>query len=305
VSPRRLAGLALLALLVGACAADEEAAPTTTASSVTTAAGPAETASTELGPADRPARLVAPDEVTAPAPLVVLLHGFQASAAAQDAYLGVTAQAATRGLYVLLPDGTMGPDGNRFWDAAPACCNFTGTPVDDVGYLSDLIEEALAEHPIDPERVYLLGHSNGGFMSYRLACERADLITAVAVLAGAEAPNVTCEPSEPVSVLHLHGTADELILYDGGTTVAPYTGARETVARWVERDGCDSESVEGDRLDLVTAAEGDETRVQRHEGCDGGAEVQLDTLADAGHVPGFQPDAVGTEVLDWLLARTR
>jgi polyhydroxybutyrate depolymerase len=259
----------------------------------------------ELGPADRPAQLVAPEEVTAPAPMVVLLHGYQASAAGQDAYLGVSAAAASRGLYVLLPDGTEGPDGNRFWDAAPACCNFTGTPVDDVGYLSALIEEALAARPIDPDRIYLFGHSNGGFMSYRMACERADLVTAVAVLAGAEAPDASCEPSTPVSVLHLHGTGDEVIRYDGGSTVAAYTGALDTVARWVERDGCDPEPQDGDALDLVAAVEGDETHVLRYSGCDGGAEVQLDTLDDASHVPAFEPGTVGTEVLDWLLARTR
>jgi polyhydroxybutyrate depolymerase len=263
------------------------------------------TGSIELGPEGRPARLVAPDDVAAPAPLVVLLHGYRASAAAQDGYLGVTAAAASRGLYVLLPDGTSGPRGNRFWDAAPACCNFTGTPVDDVGYLGALIEEALAARPIDPDRVYLLGHSNGGFMSYRLACERADLITAVAVLAGAEDPDAVCEPSRPVSVLHLHGTADEVISYDGGTTLAPYTGAVETVARWAVRDGCDPDPVEGERLDLVTAVEGEETLVQRYEGCDGEIEVQLGTLEDAGHVPAYAPGAVGAEILDWLLARTR
>jgi polyhydroxybutyrate depolymerase len=304
-------GLALGLVVLAACssatgdtstassAADE---PTTTTSTVVEP----ETGSTELGPADRPARLVAPDEVTAPAPLLVLLHGYGADAAGQDAYLGVTEQAASRGLYVLLPDGTMSDSGKRFWDSEGACCNFSSTPVDDVAYLSGLIDEALAERPIDPDRVYLFGHSNGGFMSYRMACDAADRIAAVAVLAGSDAPEADdCAPSEPVSVLHLHGTDDRVIEYAGGTITTTFPGALETIDRWVERDGCDEDGVERPALDLDTGIAGDETTVVVHEGCADGALVQLDTLQGGGHVPSLSREAVGTQVLDWLLARAR
>ncbi|MEQ1788780.1 MAG: alpha/beta fold hydrolase, partial [Acidimicrobiales bacterium] len=259
-----------------------------------------------LRPADRPAQLVAPADVSAPAPLLVLLHGYGGTAVEHDAYLGVTELAASRGLYVLLPDGTRGSDGLTFWDASPACCNFAGPPVDDSGYLSALIDEAVAERPIDPDRVYLFGHSNGGFMAYRLACEHAEQIAALASLAGADqAEAADCTPSAPVSVLQLHGTEDVAILYGGGDVPAPYPGAVETVTRWAERNQCDPEPVEGPRLDLIPGLEGDETAVQVFEGCAAGSVVQLDTLEGEGHRPDFDRARVGTDIIDWLLARSR
>lgn len=293
-------------LLVGCSSGTAETAapPTSTTSPSTTE--PTDTGSMALGPAARPARLVAPDDVTAPAPLVVLLHGYRSNAEQQDGYLGVSAQAAGRGLYVLLPDGTEGPGGNRFWDATGACCNFTGTPVDDVGYLAELIEEAIAARPIDPDRVYVFGHSNGGFMAYQLACGRADLVTAIAVLAGADRDDeAACEPSEPVSVLHLHGDADTVIDYDGGRITEPYPSAPESVRRWAERDGCTGALSEDRRVDLVADLVGEETAVAAYGGCPDGVEVELATIEAGSHVPAFDQDHVGTDVLDWLLAHRR
>jgi polyhydroxybutyrate depolymerase len=207
---------------------------------------------------------------------------------------------------VLLPNGTTSIGGKAFWDSKGACCNFSGTPVDDVGYLSDVIDEAVAERPIDPDRIYLFGHSNGGFMSYRMACERADRIAAVAVLAGSDGPGVDgCRPTEPVSVLHLHGTDDEVIGYDGGTITTTFPGAQETVARWVARDGCDEGATVEPPLDLDAGIDGAETTVAVHEGCDGGAIVQLDTIEGGAHSPALTHEAVGTDVLDWLLSQSR
>jgi polyhydroxybutyrate depolymerase len=302
------AGALALAVLAG-CAAGQgtDAATTTTVPPETTATAPVETGPMELGTAERPAQLVAPDAVDGPAPLLLLLHGFGASAEGQDGYLGVTTQAASRGLYVILADGSQAnADSRRFWDATPACCNFTGTPVDDVGYLGDLVEQAMAERPIDPDRIYAFGHSNGGFMSYRLACERADLFAGVAVLAGADAIDAdTCQPGQPVSVLHVHGDADGVIGYDGGRTLAPYPGALETTSRWAERDGCDPDPIEVGAIDLDDGISGDETAVSRYEGCDGGTEVQLDTIAGGGHIPNLRQEVVGVEVLDWLLGHPK
>lgn len=315
MSARRLVSLALVALVAGACGGSGSNAspvgPSSTAmvtsSTTTTTTVPVETGSVEIGPADRRAQLVAPDEVTVPAPLLVLLHGYTSDAAQQDAYLGVTAQAASRGLYVLLPNGTTAPGGERFWDASPACCNFTGSTVDDVGYLGALIDEAIEARPIDPERVFLFGHSNGGFMSYRMACERAEQIAGIAVLAGADLPEVDdCEPSEPVSVLHLHGTDDELVLYDGGQfAAAPFPGALESVTRWAERIGCDAEPVARDSLDLEAGIDGAETVVTRFVACDDGSAVQLDSIEGGRHVPRLDPVQVGVHVLDWLLDQAR
>ena len=134
-------------------------------------------------------------------------------------------------------------DGNRFWNATDACCNFDRAAVDDVAYLTDVIAEIQAELAIDPKRIALVGHSNGGFMSYRMACEQADLVSAIVSLAGATfADPADCAPSEPVSVVQIHGTADDVILYEGGgpftDATGPYPGAETTAEIWATYDGC-------------------------------------------------------------------
>jgi polyhydroxybutyrate depolymerase len=308
----RAAVLALL-LVVASCASASDDDPTvqgTSPSSTTSSSRPSTTSPPPgeplvVGPGDRPAQLIAPADVAGRAPLLVLLHGYGSNAAEQDAYLGVTQQAASRGLYVLLPNGTQAR-GRPFWDAGSACCNFTGTPVDDVSYLRDLIHEAGEVAPIDPKRIYVFGHSNGGFMAYRLACDAPRELTAIAVLAGSMATDAVCDPDEAVSVLHLHGTADDTIEYGGGSLVAaPFLAAEEVVAGWAERDGCEPEPATGEPLDLVPNLPGPETTVQTYEGCAAGIDVQLDTMTDASHVPALAPEAVGSEVLDWLLDHSR
>ena len=94
--------------------------------------------------------------------------------------------AEARGFLYCYPDGTIaGPVGaTGFWNATDACCDFGNTGVDDVGYLRGVIEEIARRFAVDRKRVYLIGHSNGGFMAYRMACESADLIAGIASLAG-------------------------------------------------------------------------------------------------------------------------
>jgi pimeloyl-ACP methyl ester carboxylesterase len=75
--------------------------------------------------------------------------------------------------------------GHRFWSATDACCNLDGLAVDDVAYLRAVIRDVSARHAVDPRRVFIVGHSNGGFMAHRMACEASDLVAAVVSLAGA------------------------------------------------------------------------------------------------------------------------
>jgi polyhydroxybutyrate depolymerase len=168
--------------------------------------------------ADRPYQLMVPEgETDAPAPLIVLLHGYGASGAIQAAYFGILDVAAEQGILVAYPDGLKDGMNRRFWNATDACCNFTGGEQDDVAYLTALIDDVAANHPVDPARVYLVGHSNGGFMAHRMACERSSRIAAIVSLAGVtwDEP-AACDPSAPVAVLQVHGDADTTIRYEGG-----------------------------------------------------------------------------------------
>ncbi|HYD48749.1 MAG TPA: alpha/beta hydrolase-fold protein, partial [Terriglobales bacterium] len=165
----------------------------------------------------RPAAVVLPEDydITKQYPLVILLHGFGVSGSIQDFLLQLSARTTSHQFILVLPDGTRNSADQRFWDATPECCNFTGAPVDDVGYLAALIEEASEIYAVDRSRVRLTGHSNGGYMSYRYICEHPIRVDRIAVLAGSTFIDAAdCDDPEPVDILHMHGTNDQTILYD-------------------------------------------------------------------------------------------
>ncbi|MCC6522389.1 MAG: prolyl oligopeptidase family serine peptidase [Polyangiaceae bacterium] len=258
---------------------------------------------------DRPVELFVPagHDPATPAPLLVLLHGYGVSGAVQDLYWALRAQALERGFLYAHPDGTVDSEGHRFWNATDACCNFDGASVDDSGYLMGLVDAIAAAYAVDPKRVYFTGHSNGGFMSFRMACDHADRIAAIASLAGATyADPSACAPSEPVHVLALHGTADDDILYDGGTSAAPYPGAVATAETWASYDGCSpTADTSAAPLDLDEGVAGAETAVQRWAtGCDPGGSAELWSMTGVTHIPTVGPDFTPS-ILDFLLAHPK
>ncbi len=242
------------------------------------------------------------------APLVILLHGYGASGALQDLYFGMTAVSDTRGFLYAFPDGTVDSDGKRFWNATEACCDLHGTKVDDSTYVSSLITQIQARYTVDPKRIFLVGHSNGAFMSYRMACDHADQVAAIASLAGAMFSDVSkCAPSAPVSILQIHGTADDTVLFDGDKIAGQgYPGAKATVADWVTLDGCGATAdTSAPPLDLDTRLAGAETTVTRYaNGCKPGGHAELWTIAGGAHLPSLTA-SFSTRVIDFLFAHPK
>lgn len=223
-----------------------------------------------------------------PAPLIVAMHGYSSKSSDLMSYFGLSAQAEQRGFLFALPDGTVDQAGNEFWNASDACCNFYQSDVDDSAYLSQLIDTVKRLYTVDSARVFVMGHSNGGFMTHRMACQHADQITAIAAVAGVlwQDPNL-CHPSRPVSVLQIHGTDDETIAYGGGTIRGggEYPGAEETVARWRSMDHCGpTADTKAPRADLDSAVAGAETQFIKYS-CAAGTRVQLWRLNGSHHVP--------------------
>ena len=257
---------------------------------------------------DRPATLTLPSGYTAgtPIPLVIVLHGYTGNAGWTDRYFGISRRTNEDQIAVILPNGTRGPDDRSFWNATDYCCDFYQSGVDDVGYLNSLVEEA-AEH-MQADGVYLVGLSNGGFMSHRMACESMPGLKAIASVAGTSFEDpARCEGARPISLLHIHGTADNTIRYDGGGRRGGdvrYPGAEETVRRWAARAGCDLQAAETmPSLDLVRVLPSEETDVARYgSGCGNGLKVELWTIENGPHVPGFNPADFGARVVEWFLA---
>jgi len=239
-----------------------------------------------------------------PLPVVFLLHGYGASAWLQDLLFRLNTRVEEMRFLLVLPDGTVDAVGRRHWNATPACCDFYGADIDDVSYLTGLLDELEERFTIDPDRVYFTGHSNGGFMSYRMACEIPHRIAAIAPLAGSTFENdASCLANEPVSVLHIHPTLDTTIPYAG---TLYYPSADEATRRWAERNGCDPGAAQdGTPLDLVDGIGGNETRVVDYRtGCDEGFHASLWAIEGAGHVP-VVSDSFSSQLLDWLMDHSR
>ena len=210
-----------------------------------------------------------------PRPLVIVLAGFGDVGTDAAAYLGFTALAADQGFFLVAPD----PDAlhaRYAWDPSP-----THYPNFDVEYLTAIIHDMEARYTIDRGRVFVAGHSLGAHMAHRMGCDAAADVAAVVSLAG-QAPKdpADCVPSQPVSVVEIHGTADEVIGYDGDVQNDPpdptVPSAHETIAVWARNDGCTGAIADsGARLDLDSSLDGSETTVEAYAGCPAGTGVEL------------------------------
>ena len=230
---------------------------------------------------------------SSPAPLVVMLHGYGFPGEAQEIFFNWTPIAEAHGFLYVYPTGTIEPAGNMkpFWNATDACCNYYGSTVDDSGYLAAMIDDIAKHYAVDPKRIFVTGHSNGGFMAHRMACDSADRIAGIASLAGATwADDWHCVPAKPVGVLQIHGTLDAVVLYGGGKFVtggASYPSARTTTSTWAKLNGCGALDDTSERLDLEALIPFSETKVARATGCSSNGAAELWSIQAAGHVPIF------------------
>jgi polyhydroxybutyrate depolymerase len=248
----------------------------------------------------RPYDLVLPDgyDPSRPAPLLLMLHGYTASGALEDAYLGWTPFTQGNGILYAYPNGTKDSGGNRFWNATDGCCNIDKSPVDDVAYLRAVVRDVQAQYSVDSKRIYVTGHSNGGFMSHRLACDAGDVFAAIASLAGATWKDAAhCHPSAHLSVLEIHGDKDTVISYQGGRfnpALSDYPSAPDTVAEWAQLNGCTGPSrTAAERLDLDSQLPGSETRIDRYSQCPD-TSVELWTIEGGSHIPSLQRSFTST-----------
>ena len=267
-----------------------------------------QTPSTATGVSVRPYSEYVPTSYSSksPAPLVVLLHGYGSSGKQQETYMNFTAVAEQRGFLLAYPDGTVDATGKQFWNATEVCCNFF-LEVDDDAYLISILNDMESKYSIDRKRIYFVGHSNGGFMSYRMACKHSDRIAAIASLAGATFLNSSdCAAINPVSVLQVHGTSDTTILYDGGAILSrQYPSATASVTQWATIDRCSNNAVlRADKLDLVTTIAGSETSITSWNNCRSGTEVELWTVDQGGHVPALST-SFASKIYDFLAAHPK
>lgn len=299
----------IAAVLLAACTAGGSSATEDTLAATGVVTVPSTVQPIADRPPDRPFDVVVPTSYdgTVAVPLVILLHGYTSTGEAQDAYFGLQPLAEARGFLYVHPDGTTDSRGDQFWNATDACCNLMSSAVDDSAYLEHLIEQVEATYLVDTKRIFLIGHSNGGFMSYRMACDHADTVAAIVSLAGATFADAgQCRPSQPVSVLQIHGTADSVIAYEGGSILGhDYPGAPTSVSTWATYNGCGAQAdAQAAALDLDREIPGAEASVSAFPDCPAGGAVELWTIEGGAHTPLISSTFVDS-ALDFLFAHPK
>lgn len=214
-------------------------------------------------------------------PVILVLHGWTVGYQWMKTHVPVHELAGKKGFITVYPDAI-----NRAWNAFPGCDpnGAIDTTVNDVGFLSALIDTLKADLDIDLERVYMCGHSLGGVMTYKFAIQMGQRLAAIASVAGPMwtfAPNGK-NPVRTLSVMHMHGTKDDLALYDGQPDCADLWGAEETVAYWVRNNGCVPSP---DTVNLPDLDPADSSTVQQiiYSDCDGDGQVVFYKLLNHTH----------------------
>jgi len=214
-------------------------------------------------------------------PVVLVFHGGGGKGEQMADMTGFSKKADREGFIAVYPNGS-GRLQNHFltWNAGNCCAWAYENQIDDVGFIRALIGQLKKDYAVDEKRIFVTGISNGGMMSYRLACELSDQIAAIGPVAGAQ--NIDCRPARPVSVIILHGTADLHVVYNGGAPLRmvdvrnprvdrPVSAA---VAFWVKRNGCADTPVKERKGKVI---------IERYGDCAAGTAVALYTIQDEGH----------------------
>ena len=211
-----------------------------------------------------------------PAPLIFCFHGYGSSASVNLAYTGFRAIADTAGFILIHPQGTLDATNTPHWNVGWGL-----STVDDVGFTQDMIDYVEANYNLNTERIYSTGMSNGGFMSYVLACELSNEIAAIASVTGSMSPPTasSCSPTHPTPVLQIHGTNDPTVPYEGAIFSQ---NIDDVMAYWVDYNNCNPTPSQTPIPDINT---GDGTTVDHFvfDGGTNGTTVELFKVYNGEH----------------------
>ena len=239
-------------------------------------------------------------------PLVIALHGYSSSGSFNAWWMSLYDSVHENEHLLLTPDGTLNWIAMRYWNATDACCNLFDSSVDDVAFLEGLIGEAVTNYGADPEGVVLIGHSNGGFMAHRMACERGNLIETIISLNGATWNdfNNDCPDTGRPNILHVHSTLDGIIQYDGGSgpTGEQYPSAPQSTSFWATRSGCDSTWTNLGAIDLTSSDGVAETDNLEHLNCADGNRVSHWRINNGNHAPSLNDPGWANQTIGWALS---
>jgi len=277
--------MALVATVTG-CGAHlrHEVRPATVSAAATPIPAGSSTHAISVGGVTRGYLVYRPAGLPATAPLVVMLHGGFGSASQAEKSYHWDAEADSGHFLVAYPNGL-----DRAWNAGGGCCGMPGRAgTDDIGFITAMVSAIEHAIPVNPDRIYATGISNGGIMAYDLACHTT-IFAAIGPDSATELAG--CPDPAPASVIAIHGTADKNIPYDGGEGDGPAHIDGPSVpavnASWRRTDNCAAPSVATAGTVTTSAAN-----------CPGGRSVDLISIAGAGHQwPGAVPNPTAQRLL--------
>lgn len=214
---------------------------------------------------------------------MIALHGGLGTSSQFEANSGLDGFADSNKFIAVYPDGIGNlSDGSGYqtWNGGYCCGPAALYAVDDVTFIRTVVTELRRTLPINANRIYAMGHSNGGILSYRLACELSDVIVAIGMQAGSNIVS-GCNPKLPVSVFHLHGTADTNVPIDGGRgtglSSTNFVSARSSIDAMVKADGC------SDLTPASLIANNSDVSALSWTNCKSNTEVRFVTVKGATH----------------------
>ena len=225
-------------------------------------------------------------------PLIINMHGYGSNALQQQPYSNFMPISDTANFLMVYPNGTFSA-GKQFWNSG-----LYPTGVDDIGFISHLIDSLKAKYNINLNRVYATGMSNGGFMSHTLACELSNRITAIASVTGSiftTQYGSYCHPNRPIPVMQVHGTADPTVPYAGNASqnMEPI----DTVVKyWVTKNNCNPVA-SFSNVPNTNTADGCTAEHYTYTGGTSGSSVELFKIIGGTHSwPGFPYGGIGTNM---------
>ncbi|MEZ6012833.1 MAG: PHB depolymerase family esterase [Hyphomonas sp.] len=229
---------------------------------------------------DRTYDIYVPASASGPLPLVIALHGGGGNSSSMVASAGWVKKAKAEGFIAVFPNGVGRMEKRYTWNAG-GCCAFAMTEKSpDVKFIGDLIDAVEASEPVDRQRVYLTGMSNGGMLTFRVAAELGDKLSAVGTVVGAMFEDQPL-PKGNMPIVMINAVQDGVVPYDGGMSpmplvrksqTAPFLPARETAKRWASWNHCSGEPLAARKASVVT---------ETFEGCT--ADTVFITLEEGGH----------------------
>ncbi len=203
--------------------------------------------------------LYIPENLPTNAPLVVVSHGYTSSAKTMMSYSGMNKVADEEKFLVVYPQGTKDQRGNNFFNVGYEF--HASSKVDDLGFIKALVTKLTEDYQVNPNHIFATGMSNGGDLSYFLACYASDMFQAVAPIAGTMMQTTieTCKPQKGMPIFAVHGKADEVTYFDGDMANrdkwGPYPGIPAVIEHWVDVNAVEiSKQVDLDNITNFTAS---------------------------------------------------